>query len=289
MNLIIKKLRISSLFLIFNFTVFTNIYAIPHYFCTSADSKFFDKAVNLINSINKIDHEFVATILVFDLGFTVAQRQQLATMSHVYLRDPELVHTDLLKLFKTDRDRYVRGWFAWKPVVIKQALDELPYIFYIDAAIEIYKPLDDLFKHIVEQGYFLISTETSTIRDRMTNPVKEQLLPKLSPELQQNILNGNMISISAGVQGLTRKFYDSYVLPVYNLAKNLDLFMDDGSAKLGFGSGRHDQIPYTIFAYQNNFKIYHNGWMDLKINGKTVPFHAHWDRKELTRQSSLKY
>lgn len=262
---------------------------LPHYFCTAADSKFFDKTVNFVNSINKFDSRLVAKILVFDLGFTPAQRQQLTTMPHVYLRDPEMVHLDLLKLFKTDKNRCVRGWFAWKPVVIKQALDECPYIFYIDAAIEIYQPLDNLFKHIVEHGYFLISTETTVLRERMTNPVKEQLLSKLSPKLQHELLNSDIISISAGVQGLSRKVYDNYVLPVYNLAQNLELFKDDGSAKLGFGSGRHDQIIYTIFAHQNNFQIYHNGWMDLKIDGKTVPLHAHWNRKELNAQSSLKY
>jgi hypothetical protein len=267
----------------------TQLNLLPHYFCTSADSKFFDKTVNLINSINKFDDRLVAKILVFDLGFTPEQRQRLDTMAHVCLRDPELVHADLLKPFKTDRNRYVRGWFAWKPVVIKQALDECPYIFYIDAAIEIYKPLDDLFKHIVEQGYFLISTETTVLRERMTNSVKEQLLPKLSPKLQHELLNSDMISLSAGIQGLSRQVYDSYVLPAYDLAKNLDLFMDDGSAKLGFGAGRHDQIIYTILAYQNNFNIYHNGWMDLKVAGITVPLHAHWNRKELIAQSAFKY
>lgn len=266
---------------------------IPHYYCTSADSKFFKKVTNLVESINKYDYPYVEKILIFDLGFTPEQRKKLLAIPHVYVRDIEKICPEILTLFLTSNGpphkRWVRGWFAWKPVVIKQALDECPYIFYIDAAIEIYKPLDDLFKHIVEQGYFLISTETTVIRERITNPVKEQLVSKFNPELQHEILNGNMISISAGVQGLTRAVYDNYVLPVYNLAKNLDLFKDDGSAALGFGAGRHDQIIYTIYAYQNNFKIYHNGWMNLKIDGKTVPLHAHWNRKELIKQSVFKY
>ncbi|HLB94296.1 MAG TPA: hypothetical protein VJJ81_03530 [Candidatus Babeliales bacterium] len=271
----------------------SNNFAIPHYYCTSADSNFFKKVVRLVNDINRYDAEFVEKILIFDLGFTPAQRQLLAKSPHVYLREVEKVCPEILDLFLTShgppRPRWVRGWFAWKPVVIKQALDECPYIFYIDAAIEIYKPLDDLFKHIVAQGYFLISTETSTIRSRITNSVKEQLLPKLSSELQDSLLNSDIILISAGVQGLSRAVYDNYVLPVYNLAQNFELFKDDGSAKLGFGAGRHDQIIYTIFAYQNNFQIYHNGWMDLKVNGKTAPLYAHWNRKELNAQSAFKY
>lgn len=268
-------------------------FAIPHYYCTSADSDFFKKVTNLVNSINQHDVEFVEKILIFDLGFTPAQRQLLAKIPHVYLRDVEKVCPEILNLFLTShgppRPRWVRGWFAWKPVVIKQALDECPYIFYIDAAIEIYKPLDDLFKHIVEHGYFLLSTETSTLNSRMTKSVATELVSKLSLGLQKNLFSGEMISISAGVQGLSRKVYDDYVWPVYNLAKNLDLFMDDGSAPLGFGAGRHDQIIYTIYAYQNNFKIYHNGWMDLEVNGMTVPLHAHWSRKELIQQSAFKY
>ena len=266
---------------------------IPHYYATSADANFFNKLITLIETIQKNDQPNFAEIAVFDLGFKPWQREYLVNLEQVRVCDLEMVHPDLLKYFQTSPGgRKVRGWFAWKPVAIKQALDLYPYVLYLDAAMEIYRPLDDLFQHIVQAGYWLVDCgepKENSLPYRITKPVVTQVVQKLSPAWQAQLLHPDTRMVSAGIQGLSRQVYDSYVLPVYQQAANLELFADDGSSKMGFGGARHDQALFSIYANLNGFKIDREGWQILQTGEQVVPFHKHWNRKELNEFSALKY
>lgn len=55
-------------------------------------------------------------------------------------------------------------------------------------------------------------------------------------------------TISAGIQGVSRALYDSYILPVYTLASEIKNFEDNGTAAWGYGFARHDQTLFTFFA-----------------------------------------
>ncbi len=268
-------------------------FGIPHYYATSADANFFNKLVTLIETIQKNDGQDFSEIAVFDLGFKSWQREYLVNLERVKVCDLEMVHPDLLKYFQTSSGgRKVRGWFAWKPVAIKQALDLYPYVLYLDAAMEIYRPLDDLFQHIAQVGYWFVDSgdpKEQSLPYRVTKPVVSQIIKKLSPDLQMMLLSDDVKLISAGIQGLSRKVYDSYVFPVYQCAYNLELFADDGSCQLGFGAARHDQAIFSIYTVLNGFKISRQGWQTLQVGDRVVPFHKHWNRKELNEFSSLKY
>ncbi|HLB41184.1 MAG TPA: hypothetical protein VJJ83_05315 [Candidatus Babeliales bacterium] len=265
------------------------------YYCTAADSKFFEKVVQLVQGINQHNGEQVAKILVFDLGFTKAQRQALAQLPKVALRQITNPHPAVLTMFKTGLikpglNRYVRGWFMWKPLVLKQALDECPYIFYIDSAIEIYGPLTNLFRHIIQQGYFLVACDCSSVQERVTHYVKTHLINKLDPTYKELFLTGDCGLLSAGVQGLSRQYLEQYLLPVVALTQEPKFFADDGTAQLGFGAGRHDQVLFSIYAHLNRMQIHQSGWMDLELGGgQRAKMHAHWHRKELHSQSAFKY
>lgn len=311
-------------------------FTIPHYYCTAADSNYYPKLLNLIGSIHASDYENLAEIAVFDLGFTEIQKTNLTSIEKVKLYQVELVHHDLLKYFKTSSNgRTVRGWYAWKPVVIKQALDLFPYVLYIDAGAVILKPLDDLFKHIEQQGYFLMTCGPHTIADTITKNIRERVLPNLSKSIdilnltqQTNLTNlsyeqlspahpvfaeaspgtarvdrvsctaqkatregmlrvqtcltkilaPDSFKISAGLQGLSRdpKVYNNYVIPMYQHARELDLFADDGTSKNGFGSGRHDQPLFSIYAYLNNLTINSEGVSHIIADGVDQQIHIHW-------------
>ncbi len=264
-------------------------FTIPHYYCTAADSNYYHKLLNLIGSIHASNYESLAEIAVFDLGFTEIQKTNLTSMEKVKLYQVELVHPDLLKYFKTSSNgRTVRGWYAWKPVVIKQALDLFPYVLYIDAGAVILKPLDNLFKHIEQQGYFLMTCGPHTIADTITKNIKERVLPQLSNRLQSpnfidtqftKILAPDSFKISAGLQGLSRDHqlaYHNYLLPMYQHARDLDLFADDGTSKNGFGSGRHDQPLFSIYAYLNNLTINSEGVSHIIADGVDQQIHIHW-------------
>ncbi len=258
-----------------------------HYYCTGVDENYFPRVVNLIGSIHAIDFDNLVEIAVFDLGMNKNQVKQLNRIQKVKVYEVDMVHPDLLKPFLTNKSgRKVRGWFAWKSVIIKQALDMFPYIVYTDAGTTILGPTDDLFKHIQQNGYFLIDIGHN-IEERITRPVIEQVVSRLSPEDQKMIMDKNTMEIDAGFQGLSRAMYQDYVLPMYNLASHLDLFADDGSARLGYGTGRHDQILFSIFANVLKLKFETQGWMNLSIDGKSVPMHFHWDSKEINEKTTI--
>ena len=81
--------------------------------------------------------------------------------------------------------------------------------------------------------------------------------------------------LSAAIQGLSHKVYDSYVLPMYETTYDMQLYEDDKSAILGWGAGRHDQTLYTIFAQAQKLELYPQGWLTLD-NG--IKMHYHWDK-----------
>lgn len=243
------------------------------YFCTASDEKYFPLLVNLIGSIHKFNFYDVKQIRVYDLGLTPIQRAELASIKKVVICKPEQTNPDIFKNIKTGVNRFARGLFSWKPVIIKDSLDNCPYILYLDAGITILKPLNNLFVHIAENGYFLVDCGHS-IRWMTT----KYLIDKFNLMSEENswILKDDTFGIGAGFQGISRALYDSYVMPMYELSKDIKNFTDDGSCPDGWGAGRHDQALYSILARKLKLDIqYHNSDIDkcmLTVNGKKTPF-----------------
>ena len=262
--------------------------AIPHYYCTAADERHYVLLLNLIGSIHKNDFADLAEIAIFDLGLSSTQKNYLSAVKKVRVYAVELVHPDLLTYFVTSpQGRKVRGWFAWKPVVIKQALDLFPYVLYLDAGATVLHSPQNLFKHIIQQGYFLIDTGPHAIAERATKTVISKLIDPLLPAQKTLLLNPQTLMISPGLQGLSRMVYDSYVLPTYMAAKDLTLFADDGTCPLGFGAARHDQPVFSIYAYLNKLHIHPQGWANVLVDGALVKQHIHWDRREINDQTVI--
>lgn len=267
---------------------FGNCITIPHYYATSADTNFFSRLMRLINSINTRDPH-VEAIMVFDLGFTRAERKQLQRQPHVHLWKLEDRHPYQFKLMLTSNwGRRVRGSFIWKPIAIKIALERLPYVMYLDAGLEVLKPMDDIFAHIVEHGYFLTDAGHN-IKDRVTKPVIDQVINTLTPEQQAVVYSEDTHMLNAGVQGLSRAYYESYVLPVYTYTTNMDLFRDDGSAPMGFGAGRHDQTVFSIHGALMGFKLCTQGYNDILLNGESKKIHIVWNRDLITEETIFIY
>jgi len=248
--------------------------SIPMYFCTAADEKHYPILINLIGSIHK--HNFYDTIeiRVYDLGFNDIQRRELSNIKKVKVYEVEKTNPDILTDIETAIDRKVKGLFSWKPVIIKDALDKYPYVLYLDAGTTIFKPLNNLFKHIVQNGYLLIDCGHSI--KWMTT---EYVINKLGLNLDSNkwILGDSVFGVDGGFQGISRSIYDSYVLPMYEMSKDIKNFTDDKTCPDGWGTGRHDQTLFSILAKQNNFDILVHDREDidcsLKVDDKHVSFH----------------
>ena len=57
------------------------------------------------------------------------------------------------------------------------------------------------------------------------------------------------------IQGVSKKVYDSYVVPAYNQVKNLKIFEDDASCPLGFGQGGKEKTIFSILAHKAHISL----------------------------------
>lgn len=254
---------------------------LPLYFITVSDERHYTLLQNLIGSIHRTNFEHTAQIAVFDIGLTSAQREELKRMQKVAVYDIERVHPDICTYFKTCHSgRTVRGWYAWKPVAFKQALEMFPYFLYMDAGTIVLKPLDDVFSHIIRHGYFLMDCGVD-IAWQTTKYVIDKF--NLASDERKWILDKSTIGLSAGVQGLSRKMCDSYVIPMYECVRDdFRAFVDDGTTPNGFGTGRHDQPLFSIYAYLLGLNVFIEDHGDgclmnlTTLDDRTVPIQITW-------------
>lgn len=244
----------------------------PLYIVTAADEQFFPCLINFIGAIHRVNFNELGEISVFNLGLNQKQIQELKKIEKVNIYSVEMTHPELLTRFvaRPNGKKWARGWFAWKPVIIKQALEMFPQILYIDAGVMVLKPLNNLFKHIKQQGYFFIDCGHS-IDVMTTGYVRKKL--NLESENRKWLLDPATLGIWAGFQGLTRKLFNSYVIPLYELTKNLKYFQDDGSAPWGFGGARHDQTLVSIYGRLLNLEVFSSSkTCYLDVDNKKISF-----------------
>lgn len=258
------------------------VQAVPQYYATAADEAHYYLVKNLIGSIHTTNFKHVEEIAVFDLGLTSTQKEELNSMQKVAVYDLELVNPDMLRYIITaPNGRMVRGCFSWKPVIFKQALELYPYMLYMDAGTTVLKPLDIIFQQIYTNGYFLLSCtkdSNNNVKNRITQTVIDGVVSSRTGKEQAVALSSETFMIDAGLQGLSRNMLDSYVLPLYAFAQNIDLFKDDHTAPYGFGAARHDQTLCTLLAY----------WLDLKIYDEgSEQIHVHWNRSEIKNKTCM--
>jgi hypothetical protein len=237
------------------------------YFATVTDTEHYEWALNLIATIHHYNFSQLEEIAVFDLGMTEGEKKELSSLAKVKVYAIEPVNPHLFTKFQVHgKGKVARGWYSWKPVVIKQALELFPDLLYLDAGVSLTGPSDLLFQHLRENGCFLIDCG-HTIRRMVTQAVMKKF--SLDDPHQSWILDE--LGISAGCQGLTRSLSQNYVLPLYQFAHDLSYFIDDGTAHKGFGWGRHDQTLFSIQARKLGLPILkgvRKGKISLTIDGK---------------------
>jgi hypothetical protein len=249
------------------------------YFATVTDTEHYEWALNLIATIHRHNFSRLEEIAVFDLGMTEGERQELSTLAKVKVYAIEPVNPHLFTKFQVHPNgKQSRGWYSWKPVVIKQALDLFPEVLYLDAGITLCGPSDLLFAHLRQNGCLLIDCG-HTIR-RMT---PQSIIEKLSLDAAQQAEILDRLGLSAGCQGLTQGNVKDYILPLYQMAHDLSYFIDDGTAPKGFGWARHDQTLFSIQARRAQLPVLEGvrkGKIFLKIDGK---------KREITLEKFLKF
>jgi hypothetical protein len=234
------------------------------HFATATDTEHYTWTLNLIASIHQFHEEQLGEIAVYDLGLTENERDTLNTIANVNVYDVEKVNPYIFqKVLLNKKGKVARGWYSWKPVVIKQALERHSEVFYLDSGITVRGPMNVLFQHVAENDYLFIDCGHSL--ERMT---PKPLIEKFS--LDKTHLE--KVGMSAGFQGLSQNVYSSYVLPLYEMAHEIANFEDDGTCPKGFGYARHDQTLFSIQARLLGLQIQEKrrGNIALKIGGQTI-------------------
>lgn len=261
------------------------------YFCTASDSKFYPHTLNLIGSIHKHDFEKIGEIAVFDLGLSSTQKAQLALIQKVRLFSIEQVHPDLLKQFNTRTSgKPVPGWYAWKPVAIKQALELYPLVLWIDAGTTILRSLEPLFAHITQHGYFFHNGSDCPIAAQLTKTARTLL--GLEQEEYRWILNPQTRGVEAGLMGFSKAVTNTFVQELYKLAHSIEVFADDGSAPDGFGGARHDTSVYSVMVNKYGYRIHQHGTspaqtISLRIHEKDIEYYITYEKSCITNQTSI--
>ncbi len=270
--------------------------SVPLYFCTGANSDYFPHLLNLIGSIHNVNFNELGHIAIFNLGLTDEQINQLNEIEKLTVHQVEKTHPDILTFFYLPNGYRTLGWYAWKPVAIKQALDMFPYVLWIDAGSTVLKSLSNLFKHIKQNDYFLGTIGDEMSNDQFMHPVEwgttQYIINKFdltSPEkkwmLSQESLMGNII-------GISRVSIHDFIIPLYELTKDLRNFQDDGTTPQGFGTARHDQTLLSILGYTKNLNILkqdhtQNTPMYLTVNNNQIPFYITWNPHYVNEKTSI--
>lgn len=262
--------------------------SIPMYFCTAADAKHYPLLLNFIGSLHKYHFSDIEKILVYNLGLEESQIRELSNMKRVYIREIEKTNPDILKDIHTSPTKLAKGSFSWKPVVLKSALEECPYVLYADAGTTVLRSISSLFKHIVQNGYLLFDCGHS-IKQMTTKYIIDKL--ELSSEENNYILADNLFGIDAGFQGISQKVFNEYILPVYEMTKDIRNFIDDKTCPDGYGYARQDQTLFSIFARKLNLNVeYHDNKFiecNLLVDGKKEKFHITHTTEFITPHTSI--
>jgi hypothetical protein len=118
---------------------------------TAASSSYFTQLENFVGSIHM--WEAKTRIVIYDLGLTPAERDTVVNhWSFCTLRSTSFITAlapdfSLAELIKT---------YAFKAIVIKNALEEFESVVYIDAGLVLLRPLDAIRRRLARDGFALL-------------------------------------------------------------------------------------------------------------------------------------
>lgn len=263
------------------------------YYCTAADEGYFNHVINLIGSLHKTNFEHLGEITVFDLGLTTQQKAFLSKIQKVCIREIERVNPYILHKFQVNTaGKKVPGWYSWKPVCIKQALDAYPYVLWIDAGTTVLKNLSHLFTHIKNNKYFLVTIGDEYSNGELAHPIKRGLTTYVQEIFCLDTQDPQDIShlecIMAGIIGVHKDALDLFIVPLYEFAHDIRYFQDDGTSSAGFGSARPEQTLLSILTYMQGLKFFKQDYTQKKpIFLNNQAFHITWNLQYVDNKTHI--
>ena len=257
----------------------------PQYYVTVASADYFDRLLNLIGSIHENNYSSLVEISVFDIGLTDEQKKYLNNIAKLKVYSVEKVNPYIFDYFKHDMGRMIVGWYSWKPVVIKKAMELHPYFLFLDAGTTVLGKVDPIFDYITHNGSFFISGQPWSIFSCSTKSVLDQIINK--SEKKDFLLGADTWQISSGCIGLSNNVgcVKNFVSDCFACTKKIELFADDGTAASGFG--RHDQIIFSIYARLYGLNIFPVGYINLSYNNQNYLIHTHYDSSQINEKTVI--
>ena len=266
------------------------------YICTGANSKYFSHLLNFIGSLHKTNFDSLKEVMVFDFGLTVREKKQLESIKKTVVCNLEKTHPDILKFFTLPSGHNVLGWFAWKPVALHQALQKYQHVIWMDAGTTVLGPLDDLMNHVIQNGYFLITSGDEFHDNQYLHSLgwsaTEFIRKKFNLAAAENSWILDQENVMGGLNGISREAYNLYLQDWYEASYDLRNFADDGTTPHGYGTGRHDQTYLSILAYMQGLHICKQDYTQetptiLHVDNKEVPFYITWNPKFISNKTQI--
>lgn len=126
---------------------------------TAINDAYVNRLANLVGSVRVWEPSL--RVVVADLGLSMASRERIAEWPHVV----EVMHVPFDTLPEHLRD--AKGTYSFKPWVINASLARWQRVLWLDANIELRRPLDELRARIDAVGHFF-----TTQRDTWPNPLR---------------------------------------------------------------------------------------------------------------------
>lgn len=273
---------------LFYFT-FGNLFTFTteQYYVTAANSNYYPHLLNLIGSIHTNNFQNLKSIAVYDLGLTQIEKTQLNKIQKVSVVEFKTVRPDLCQFFTLPNGYRCFGWFAWKPLIIEDALKNAPYVLWVDAGTTILKPIDNLFNYLKNNNYFIVTIGNEVIDNKYRHPLKwgtskfvrEKF--NLNSEVNQWILEQEFVM--GGIIGVNKLGRNYFLNELCEMSKDLRFYQDDGSTPNGFGTGRQDQTLLSVLAYTKNLIIHKQDYTQntsiLLENEYNSELHITWESR----------
>lgn len=189
---------------------------------TAASSSYGPALLALLGSL-RLNWPGHTPVLVYDIGLDEATRTELARHGVELKRVPEFCP-------------HWRRHFTWK----LWALNDAPArdILYIDAGVVVLRPLDDVFEHVAQQGYFLVPNGMPLEQEASEAACKACAV---SPDFRRG--KG---TLAGGFAGFRKEGKVAVML-----REVLDLALIEGNIAASNSRHRHDQALLSLLVYRD--------------------------------------
>lgn len=207
----------------------------------AVNSGYYAALKNLIGSLHYWEPD--RKIVVYNLGLNKQSLDELSNICGVTVHWPAGIpsylpeHTRVMKVY------------AWKPFVIKDAVDRYEKIFYMDGGSDVRAPLTRVDSDIEQDGFFYVRDGGVNVADLAHVGIFQYLNLSKSDFKEKKVFYGTYQGYIKG--GFA---YFHILDPMIRCAENANCISPPGS---NLGNHRYDQTALSIFVHLSGVKITH--------------------------------